>query len=90
MGVAFFSGDGMIDKDVLEEVQCRWDLRKDNKHKIVRKKMKKLIKLRGRVNTVKVFILKKKSFRTKDLKVGQLKDYCRWQEAAWQSTTANS
>ena len=79
-GDAFFSGKGMLDGDVLEEVQRRFDLRKGNEHKIARKKKKKLIKLRLRVNAVKAFIRKKKSFKTKDLKVAQLKDYCRWKK----------
>ena len=70
----------MLDEDVLEEVQCRFDLRNDKEHKTVRKKKKKLIELRLRVNAVKAFIRTKKSFETKDLKVAQLKDYCRWKK----------
>ena len=82
-GVAFFSGNGMLEEDILEEVQRRYDLRKDKEHKehkIVRKKKKKLIELRLRVNAVKAFIRTKKSFKTKDLKVAQLKDFCRWKK----------
>ena len=38
------------------------------------------MELRLRVNAVKSFIRKKKSFKTKDLKVAQLKDYSRWKK----------
>ena len=57
-GVAFFLGDGMLDEDVVEEVQDRFNLRKEKEHKIVRKKKKRLIELRLRVNAVKAFIRK--------------------------------
>ena len=73
-GVAFFSDNGQLDEYVLNEVQRRFENRKENKVGIAQKKKRRLIDLQSNIKVIKAFMLTKKKCKTTDLKVGQLKD----------------
>ena len=46
-GIALFSGNRMLDEDVLAEVKRRFENRKDNETRIAMKKKKRLVELRS-------------------------------------------
>lgn len=79
-GVAFFSGNGMLDEDVLAEVERRYEKRQQNEAKTAKKKKKALRELQARIKAIKAIIRSKKKFKPTDLKVPQLKDFCRWKK----------
>ena len=78
-GIVFFSGRGELDSDVTAEVARRFELRMHNAAKVATKKKKQLLELQRKIEVIKK-IMAKKGFKPKDLKVAQLKDFCRWKK----------